>query len=518
MAECFVSKNIGRPLLFVGGDLSGIQKFLYNITSKRASVSLRGRSQYLVDFTREVLDDLTKLVYDKKNADNSKENTHIELIAQCNEEIYCSGGKFYWIVDDTADIRAMIDEVAMQKERDLWYEHFGQLALHIAYVPFRFCEKEGAKEMVEIDNKKYGIGELWNKANMKFAECKAHRFGNMVTKHYGELFGIRQVSSKAEVCAVTGVESKGLVPLPLLNGVEDNDTMVLKSVREQIEIGMELQRREVFKTFEDYAKDSYLGVLRMDVDGLGTRFTKGFDTMQAYMDFSETLTDFFEKRIRELRNDDEFKDYVLIVYAGGDDLFAVGRWDKVVDFAAVVHDELEKFLPNEGITISGGMVVVDGKFPIAKSAELSGEAEEKAKDFPKSAKLFGDVEVKENAEKYEQYEKRKNAFCLFDVAFSWDGEFGFVKEYKDDFVYYVEHENLPTSILHKLMELNEVRRRGEMRYVWNTAYYMTRFAKDKRDSVKCFCKNLEHDLYQGARNYELIALAARWAELVLRKI
>ena len=33
--------------LFVGGDLSGIQKFLYNISSKKAAVSLKGRSDYL---------------------------------------------------------------------------------------------------------------------------------------------------------------------------------------------------------------------------------------------------------------------------------------------------------------------------------------------------------------------------------------------------------------------------------------------------------------------------------------
>ena len=32
--------------LFVGGDLSGIQKFLYNITSRHASVSLKGRSAF----------------------------------------------------------------------------------------------------------------------------------------------------------------------------------------------------------------------------------------------------------------------------------------------------------------------------------------------------------------------------------------------------------------------------------------------------------------------------------------
>ena len=43
-----------QPLLFVGGDLSGIQKFLYNITSQKAAVSLKGRSAYLVNLTKNL--------------------------------------------------------------------------------------------------------------------------------------------------------------------------------------------------------------------------------------------------------------------------------------------------------------------------------------------------------------------------------------------------------------------------------------------------------------------------------
>lgn len=30
-----------KSLLFIGGDISGIQKFIYNISSKKAAVSLK---------------------------------------------------------------------------------------------------------------------------------------------------------------------------------------------------------------------------------------------------------------------------------------------------------------------------------------------------------------------------------------------------------------------------------------------------------------------------------------------
>ena len=36
-----------RPVIMVGGDISGIQKFIYNITSSKAAMSLKGRSFYL---------------------------------------------------------------------------------------------------------------------------------------------------------------------------------------------------------------------------------------------------------------------------------------------------------------------------------------------------------------------------------------------------------------------------------------------------------------------------------------
>ena len=48
--------------LFVGGDLSGIQNFLYNITSRHASVSLKGRSAYLNNYLREVCDTIEKTI------------------------------------------------------------------------------------------------------------------------------------------------------------------------------------------------------------------------------------------------------------------------------------------------------------------------------------------------------------------------------------------------------------------------------------------------------------------------
>ena len=75
--------------------------------------------------------------------------------------------------------------------------------------------------------------------------------------------------------------------------------LVLPSVKKQIELGEDLSRDEGTKSFEGYAGDSYLGVLRMDVDGLGKRFITGFDSIKDYKSFSKRLVDFFENEIKK---------------------------------------------------------------------------------------------------------------------------------------------------------------------------------------------------------------------------
>ena len=119
----------------------------------------------------------------------------------------------------------------------------------------------------------------------------------------------------------------------------------------------------------------------MDVDGLGNRFAVGFKSIQEYKAFSERLVDFFENETEKILEEDEFYDYLNIVYAGGDDLFVVGRWDKVADFAERIHKEVDNRFSKDGITISGGMSIVNSKFPISKAAELAGNAEDSAKRY-----------------------------------------------------------------------------------------------------------------------------------------
>lgn len=478
--------------LFVGGDLSGIQRFLYNISSKKAAVSLKGRSYYLRQLMENVCADI------KQTAESNG--------AKTVDVIYSSGGKFYLLTDNTPQIVQAVETCAKQAKKKLWEEHKGQLGLNISHVAFRE-NPDGTVDCQDALRQKPGY--LWKMANADFAHQKSQKFKELLTSDYQEFFEPIAVGGKPKVCAVTGIESPDCISM---QDDEDEEMYVLPSVYKQIQDGEKLSREDGFKSFKAYAGNTNLGILRMDVDGLGKCFSTGFDRINQYKAFSKRLVVFFEEETKKIQQEIIFKPYLNIIYAGGDDLFVVGRWDKVIDFAERIHQETAKRFGDEGITISGGIAVVQHKFPIAKAAELAGDAEDAAKQF--------------KSDKGEE----KNAFHLLGKTISWNQEFDYVKSFKQQFVSLVKDDKLSKGILHKLMLYSSIADRNKLRrkegkaedysYVWHISYYLTRFMKryESNRAVCDFCRSLrdkEID-YRNGRKLELIALAARWAELILK--
>lgn len=476
--------------LFVGGDLSGIQRFLYNISSKKAAVSLKGRSYYLRQLMENVCSDI------KQAAEANG--------AKTTEVIYSSGGKFYLLTDNTPQIVQAVEACAKKAKQQLWDEHKEQLGLNISHVAFKE-HPDGTVDCLDAPGQKPGY--LWKIVNADFARQKRQKFKGLLTESYQDFFEPILVGGKPKVCAITGVESPDCVKMSA-DG-KDDEMYVLPSVRQQIQLGEELRRQEGFKTFEEYAEDTNLGILRMDVDGLGKRFITGFDSISQYKAFSERLVEFFEKETEKIQKEPVFKPYLNIIYAGGDDLFVVGRWDKVIDFAERIHQETNARFGSDGISISGGIAIVQPKFPIAKAAELAGEAEDAAKHFR---------------------DGEKNAFCMLGKTVSWNQEFDYVKSLKQQFVSLIKDFDLSKGILHKLMLYSSIADRNKLRrkegkaedfsYIWHISYYLTRFMKryEANTAVCDFCQSLrdkEID-YRNGRKLELIALAARWAELILK--
>lgn len=553
--------------LFVGGDLSGIQKFLYNITSRHASVSLKGRSAFLSDYLRNVYNQIEGI---------------IEANGGSIDELYCSGGKFYLITENTSVIVQAIEEYTKRAKESLWEEHRGQLSINISYVAF--AEEKG-KFYVEghDDEQNTRSGILWKYVNAGFAQQKNQKFKDLLVSHPNRFFGFDKddmdskyliVGKNHKVCALTGIESpdcrsltkddfaKEGLTLAEFEDEKDNNTIsdktpvYLPPVIEQIVQGKKLSIQNKTKTFEQYATtsggankgmkgDTYLGVLRMDVDGMGKKFIIGFDTLDAYRNFSKRASAFFENDIQNKYLKD-YKKFINIIYAGGDDLFIIGRWDKVIEFAKLIHDETVDVFKKDGyedtfdkekkwcsISISGGIAIVKPKFPIAKAAEMAGEAEEAAKQGEKNAfNMFG---------RTISWNSNKNYIVKTkDKTIEYEHEYDYVEKFKDVFVEYISKYNknygFSKSILHKIITYSDIadiniereakEKPQNYSYMWHMSYYMTRFMdkyknfENDADKKKLytFCRSLRDDHLpkNKGRNLQLLAIAARWAELLLK--
>ena len=67
-----------------------------------------------------------------------------------------------------------------------------------------------------------------------------------------------------------------------------------------------------------------------------------------------------------------------VIYAGGDDLFIVGAWRDIIEFAVDLHRSLEAFSCGT-LKISAGIGLFDEKYPISYIASQTGALEDASK-------------------------------------------------------------------------------------------------------------------------------------------
>jgi CRISPR-associated protein Csm1 len=149
--------------------------------------------------------------------------------------------------------------------------------------------------------------------------------------------------------------------------------------------------------FDDFAEKAQginrMGILRMDVDNLGEIFIRGLNfgrgkennpsksmgSLSRVATLSRQLHLFFAGYLQEIM--DEFSQS-QIIYAGGDDVFIIGSWHELPEVALKIRTEFQNYCAhNPSFTLSGGIAVVGGKYPISRAAELAGEAEAHAKQL-----------------------------------------------------------------------------------------------------------------------------------------
>lgn len=253
------------------------------------------------------------------------------------------------------------------------------------------------------------------------------------------------------------------------------------------------------------AGDKKLAALAIDVDNLGSLFRD--KEKNEYKGNSENLTNFFEKELYNILKNYIQDQEIYPVYAGGDDCFLVGAWDKILDAARAIQNRFEDYKKGKFVnTLSAGVVVVSPKFPMVRMAE-------EAENALSTAKSNG-----------------KNSIYIFGEVLSWQ-DFAKASKIASELKSQIEANELPRNLLHRLQssELGftslQEKKAGKIYFprIHRLYYYLRNVEKDS-DAGK-YLKTL-FDKYKEAllsnflqkkgENPALYVVAARWAELLTK--
>ncbi|WP_027366209.1 type III-A CRISPR-associated protein Cas10/Csm1 [Desulfotruncus alcoholivorax] len=487
-----------KTMLLVSGDMSGIQNFIYTISSKGALKSLRGRSFYLEIFLEHVIDEI------------------LELCGLCRANLlYSGGGHFYLVLPHTEAARVVLETAKERVNSWLMGMYSTELYLEISYIEASAHElANGFNHEERSDN---FLGNLFRRAARANSRGKLQRYSH---KQLEELIDPdSQLNSQLEAgreCSVCGSSRHQLAAkddnllcsncLALFNagdklarmmgGEEERPVIVVRSeddeknglplpsvkqgqvylsfagINEAQKLLRQGQARRVYSinsllTGKNYMTNLWagtysaassgeglvdfatlaqrscgikrIGVLRADVDNLGRAFIKGFVfpngkpdryryvSLSRNASLSYNLSIFFKYEINKiccgkLGTLNPFKlpgktegpgaeKNVVIVYAGGDDVFIVGAWDDVLELAVDLHQAFKKFT-NGKMTLSAGVGIFHDSFPISQMAQLTGHLEQSAKSGTKNQiALFG-PEINGQEGKQEKY--------TFKHIYQWD--------------------------------------------------------------------------------------------------
>lgn len=184
-----------------------------------------------------------------------------------------------------------------------------------------------------------------------------------------------------------------------------------------------------------------LGILKADVDNLGLLFACGMRkerlTLSRLATMSRQMNNYFSIFLPyKLKTDERFKN-IYTVFAGGDDLFLIGPWNKIIEFAGFLNDSFRKYVCNNNeVTISAGMALHKPNDPVLSIAETSEHALNKAKS------------------------NDRNSITIFGATAKWD-KYTELEQIKTTIQNWLDSAMINNAMIFRLNEFIEMRRQEE---------------------------------------------------------
>ena len=450
-SQIFYKKNI---MLLFSMDISGIQSFIYDIQSEDALKNLRSRSFYLDTLLESIIDNLLeRLELSRANLLYSG-GGHAYLLIQNTAQAKEILNKFEkdtnkWFLDNFKTALYIAMAYTECNAYDLQNKESGNTSEEnkesgsYKGLYSRISSKLSMRKMNRYSAE--AIRSLNNSDNSdKERECAICRRSDKLIRDgkgrdicricYSFINISRDVMEKQFLKVISGEAAdknsralKNTVPLPygeylVIEEIPKNESIqavirpdkgYIKSyIKNDFYIGYSLNTKlwigdyKSHNTLEELVKAGEgidrLGVLRADVDNLGSAVSSGFDkaynSISRNTALSRNLSIFFKFYINNILKNPVFsldgdtkprKRNAAIIYSGGDDLFIVGAWKDILEFSIDLYESFKKF-SLDSLTLSAGYGVYESKYPISYIAEDAGRLESlsKKKEGKNSITLF----------------------------------------------------------------------------------------------------------------------------------
>lgn len=477
--------------LFVSGEFTGIQNFIYTITSKMAMKSLRGRSFYLELFIEHIIDEILEAL----------NLSRVNLI-------YSAGSQFYMLLPNVPKTIEILENYKKIVNDFLLKELGTSVYYEISHT--ETSAEELGNKLSENIKKENQIKEIFKRNSIETSRKKLNRYSEkQLEKIFDEDSDLNKIYNDTKECVICKKSEKEEILIKNSQNESNGNIEICDYCKNYIKLGRDIsksfhQKRTffmeknceenssklkfpkypkgsteiVFRNFETVEEvekesdkfyrfysinDDYFGkgnsrnikignynikstnkekennlveftelvkkgkgierlaVLRADIDNLGTLFQTGFEDRgfvnidgekepYKFVRFSKTvvlsryLSDFFKRVINlilERKNltdekNELFKEYcniitertkektdgrnIVLVYSGGDDVFAIGTWNDIIEFSVDLRTAFKEF-SSDRVTLSAGIGFFDENYPIFQMAQKTGELEKLAKSY-----------------------------------------------------------------------------------------------------------------------------------------
>jgi len=430
-----------KAFQLIGGDVSGIQDYIFSILPQHGKVAkrLRARSLY-VQLISEIA---------------THKILHSFALPLCNQ-IISAGGNFYVLVPSLRDANRKIQTVQGECEKWMFEKLNAELSLPQASMELSgkdlaYFSKVLEKLRNNLAYQKYQShrsvvfsGTMWNEKKFLRSEviegdakvcqsCGKHpqtedseeglcehcstdtKMGSLLPKRkYIAFFNdptheFRILDYSFELWGdkdLKNITEKNLYLVLNLNDSEINHLVRgFKYITTHIPAkehipSANVEEKSQIVTFEDIANvsegDKLLGYVKADIDNLGLILRYGLEpeepkdkykiegirpSISRFVALSRMLETFFSGYLQfELIGNMDFKG-IYTVFSGGDDLFIIGPWDKTINFIQEIRKDFSKFCANNpDFTFSAGISLAKHHIPVSFCAKSVHNALKEAKN------------------------------------------------------------------------------------------------------------------------------------------